>query len=34
MRLIPRALAMALGPCPSSRIAFTFDAGTDGLQPL
>src|ERR671913_2571579 len=28
MRLIPRALAMALGPCPSSRIALTFATGT------
>ena len=34
MRLMPRALAMALGPCPSLCMAFTFEAGTEGLRPL
>ena len=33
MRLIPRALAMAVGPCPASRIARTFST-KDGAGPI
>ena len=34
MRAMPRALATAVGPCPSSCIALIVVTGTDGLRPL